>query len=153
MIEFRGTLSDTCTKEMMKRETITKLIVFTPLGVAFALPFFIIGLFKEPMFHAFAALAFIICLCGAGPAPKNKYHTIFPTSVKIDGEDLSISGDGFFHERGMEQVKKVIDFGDWYQIVFYFPHKNLYFICQKDLIVQGTIQEFEELFGDLIVPA
>ena len=48
-------------------------------------------------------------------------------------------------------VKKVIDKGNFYIILFYFPHKDVNFICQKDLIVEGTIEEFEELFEGKIV--
>lgn len=43
--------------------------------------------------------------------------------------------------------------GDWYVIDFYFPYKNLFFICQKNLLIQGSIDEFERLFEDNIVKA
>ena len=48
--------------------------------------------------------------------------------------------------------KKVVDMGDWYKIYFYFPHKSNIFLCQKDLIVQGTIEEFENIMYGKIVP-
>ena len=48
-------------------------------------------------------------------------------------------------------MKKIIDEGDWYQIIFYFPHKVGDCICQKDLITQGSIGEFEEMLKGLII--
>lgn len=152
MIEFRGTLSDICTSYMMKRETILKLSVMIPVGLLFALPFVIAAITSDWIFSIAAIAIFAIVVLAAGPAPKKSYPTIFPDQVIINGEDLSISGKGFSHERGLDQVKKVIDFGDWYQIIFFFPHKNLYFICQKDLLAQGSIEEFEKIFDGLIEP-
>ena len=60
-------------------------------------------------------------------------------------------------EKKIEDVKKIVDYGEfyyisyyfpekWVNIIFYFPHKLSCCICQKDLIVEGTIEEFEELF-------
>ncbi len=48
-------------------------------------------------------------------------------------------------------MKKITDEGDWYQIIFYFPHKVGDCICQKDLITEGSIEEFENIFEGLIV--
>ncbi len=36
-------------------------------------------------------------------------------------------------------------------VIFYLPNFNRRFICQKDLITEGTIEEFEEIFKDKIV--
>ena len=41
--------------------------------------------------------------------------------------------------------------GDFYKIYFYFPHKSNLFVCQKDLIIKGTKEEFEELFSAKIM--
>lgn len=48
-------------------------------------------------------------------------------------------------------VKKVVDMGDWYKFYFYFPHKSNIFICEKKSLVEGTPEEFEELFKDRLV--
>ncbi len=53
--------------------------------------------------------------------------------------------------KNLSNVKKVVDMGEWYKIYFYFPYKSNLFICQKDLLVKGTIEEFEELFSDKII--
>ena len=37
------------------------------------------------------------------------------------------------------------------KIFFIFPYKSQRFVCQKDLLVQGTIEEFEAVFEGKIV--
>lgn len=51
----------------------------------------------------------------------------------------------------MYDVKEVEDLGDSYRILFDFPGCSPMFLCQKDLITEGTIEDFEELFADKIV--
>lgn len=55
----------------------------------------------------------------------------------IDGEKNNTVGR-------VSKVAKVIDMGGWYHIIFHYGQS--YFICQKNLIVKGTIKEFEKLF-------
>ena len=49
------------------------------------------------------------------------------------------------------EIETVVDYGEWYQIYFNIGFRNNYMICQKDLIVKGTLEEYEKLFGDKIV--
>ena len=51
----------------------------------------------------------------------------------------------------ISKVKKVVDCGDWYFIVFKFLEFSNALACQKDLITKGTIEEFEALFEGKIV--
>ena len=46
----------------------------------------------------------------------------------------------------ISKVKKVIDMGEWYYIIFKFGDISNSWICQKDLITQGTIEDFEKIF-------
>ena len=48
------------------------------------------------------------------------------------------------------QIKKVIDYGDYYLIVLpkYLPILDV--ICQKSLLVKGSLEEFETLFQNKI---
>ena len=40
---------------------------------------------------------------------------------------------------------------NFYVIKFYIPEQCINCVCQKDLIVEGTIEQFEEMFKDKIV--
>ena len=55
-----------------------------------------------------------------------------------------------YFERKPEDVKKVLDYGEFYEFRFYFPW-CFGVICQKDLLVEGTIEEFEQFFDGKIV--
>lgn len=85
------------------------------------------------------------------PLISKKWDTVCPLLIAIDGDDIVCEGKDFRHVRSTEDIKSIKDYGDFYQILFYFPHKSLVFVCQKDLIVEGTIEEFEERFADYIV--
>ena len=56
-------------------------------------------------------------------------------------------------EREFSSIKKIIDYGEWYKIAFSHEKQDDSFVMQKNLITHGTIEEFEQLFKDKIVPA
>lgn len=59
--------------------------------------------------------------------------------------------DNFTENRSVELVRKVYDYGEFYFISFRFGKISCYFICQKSLLTQGTIEDFEKLFDGKIV--
>ncbi len=54
---------------------------------------------------------------------------------------------------GLEKVKKVIDYGNFYQICIGKESEWCKYICQKDLLVKGSIKEFERIFKRKLVRA
>ena len=58
--------------------------------------------------------------------------------------------DKYTETRSINDVKKVIDHGEYYELCFSFGKLSDKFICQKNLITKGTIQEFETLFSGKI---
>ena len=50
----------------------------------------------------------------------------------------------------IDEVLEVIDMGTCYRFK-YNTKINILAVCQKNLIVEGTIEEFEELFADKLV--
>lgn len=51
----------------------------------------------------------------------------------------------------MEGIKGVRDFGEYYVLIFRDSGNFSQIICQKDLLTNGTIEQFEELFDGKIV--
>lgn len=85
-------------------------------------------------------------------ASSEKYYgRIIPARIVIDGDSMVSEGESFCVSRSVSQVKKVVDAGAWYHIYFAGRNKSLRFVCQKDLLVQGTLEEFEKLFEHKIV--
>lgn len=53
--------------------------------------------------------------------------------------------------QAFSKIKKVIDTGECYYIAFKGNDLHSSFIACKDLLVEGTLEEFEEIFSDKIV--
>lgn len=51
----------------------------------------------------------------------------------------------------LKKIKKVVAYGDSYYLTFRFPYRQVGLFCQKDLLTDGTIEEFESLFAGKIV--
>ena len=152
MIEFKGGLSKTCKEFVLKNEARCSRMALTiscfPFAVADIIWWAVSG--KLYVLIALPALVFPVFLAGIKPREKD-YGAIMTKRVTIDGNDLECEGDQFHDIKSIDRVKSVIDYGEWYQIEFSFPGKSQRFICQKDLITQGTIEDFEKLFADKII--
>ena len=53
---------------------------------------------------------------------------------------------------GVNEILEIIDMGTWYRLKFNLK-LNPNIVCQKDLLVEGTLEEFEEIFKDKLVDA
>ena len=152
MIEFKGELSKTCKEFVVKNEANcarrAATIAYVPFAVADIIWWAVSG--KLYVLIALPALVFPVFLAGIKPREKD-YGAIMTKRVMIEGNELKCEGDQFRETKTMDQIKCVIDYGEWYQIEFGFPGKSQRFICQKDLITQGTIEDFENLFADKII--
>ena len=86
---------------------------------------------------------------------KETFKESMPSTILIDMDEQTIEtmGNGkiCYKCHKIQDVKKILDYGEFYAIIFYFPNADRRFICQKDYIVQGTIEEFEQLFKGKIV--
>ena len=47
------------------------------------------------------------------------------------------------------KIKHIYDYGEWYYIVFKGDITN-YIVCQKSLLIEGDIKEFEKIFKNQI---
>ncbi len=93
----------------------------------------------------------LFALYSSLPISSKKYDSIFPNEIVIEEDCLESKGKKFDIIESLENVKVVVDYGDWYDIVFCFPHKNHRFVCEKGLLKQGSFSEFENLFADKII--
>ncbi len=55
------------------------------------------------------------------------------------------------HIYSIHEVRKVIDYGDFYSIRINQQLEHGHFLCQKDLLTHGSIEEFEKIFENKIV--
>ena len=150
MIEFKGELTGQCKEYVLKTERKNSLIGGAAVAVVFSTFTIILALFYDLRYLAAVPLLCLFAIPFAIPPSKKSYGNILPTQVIIDVEEgLTSKGENFSLDNDLENVTKVIDFGEGYHICF--SNRNNRFVCQKSLITQGTLEEFEELFKDVLV--
>ena len=117
--------------------------------IIFGVPSIVTGvMFKE---FLFALWVFIILMPITFLIVWSTKDGQLPYLVRIEESEIYAEVGRGAGTRTLADVKKVLDYGEFYDIIFYFPNKVLNCICQKDLIVEGTIEEFEKLFEDKIM--
>lgn len=150
MIEFNGELTDN-TLKYLRKSMIRNMQGHYIFFLVFGLPMLFFSLhFVMPLkYILFIVLPILAVAAVFVPhliikASKDRF---VPKRISInDGLILFIS-DSFTDNKKIEQVKKVKDYGEYYVLTFAgFFTTFLPYICQKDLITQGTLAEFEALF-------
>ena len=89
------------------------------------------------------------------PPGKQSQSTFMPQKVYVDLKDKMLVCKCEQKEQihSIDSVYQVIDYGEWYYFKFNFGERDRFFVCQKSLLTEGTIEEFEKLFEDKIVSA
>jgi len=154
MIEFTGFISGVAEKFYFKeaRKNTLKilfitLIILLPVAIFIAIKmqnWMIVGI--PPI----GLLLFYIILCIV-PQSKNEKKKILPKKISIQDDMISFDIEGYPDSRYISDVKEVIDYGEFYQLVLPTGRINISHICQKNLITKGTTEDFEELFKEKLI--
>ena len=162
MIEFKGELSNECKKYLIKTSWQIGLFVVVVVCIPFVILSIVLSI-KNDWIYLLIFIPVALAIFFSTLKPETKaYRKLYGKNGKIYDGELSwhiviesdiISAEGIQRSetRFLKDVKKVVDMGDWYKIYFYFPNKSNIFICQKNLIIQGTINEFESLLQDKMI--
>ena len=153
MIEFKGEISSKCKEFLLKEETKNSFISTLIACGIFIIPIICAAVFYNKIFIIALPVFIIIPILSTIKPKKTSWGIIIPYAVTIYLRENQIvsSGEKVTEVKNLNQVKNVVDFGEWYKIFFIFPYKSQRFVCQKDLLVQGTIEEFEAVFEGKIV--
>lgn len=150
MIEFKGNLTGTSQKYALKKNArLTQR--FLALGAVCLLPgSYIISVTVLHNFWIFILPALFLLMAVISGITYKMHTQKLPTSVCIDGRTIEVSFKFNAVTLDISKVKIVYDCGDFYEII----PKNVFnfsvFICQKDLLTEGTLKEFETLFDGKI---
>ncbi len=71
--------------------------------------------------------------------------------ITINGEYITNQSILYQGKKHLNKVKKIVATEKWYYIVFKWGDMSNAWICQKDLLVEGTLTEFEALFQDKLI--
>ena len=151
MIIFEGQISGKCKEGVLRKGAKNSFIGGLITSILFAIPTVVLALKIDLIILLFLLVIIPFPFLAAIP-PKEKYYPmIFPSKVTIDTQTgrMTTQSSQFFAESSITEVVKVLDKGEWYLI--YVKSKDGRFICQKDLLTNGTLDEFEKNFKDKLV--
>ena len=161
MVEFNGQISEKNQLNRMKKVRKKEIVVFLSgiifiwiVTVSFGLIFGDLqSVWVELIVCTIIMLACIILI--AKTPEKVALRIKLSPHIIITETDLSLelwkNGEKTWRKRNLTQVKKVLDCGEVYYIIFKFGDITNAWICQKDNVVSGTIEEFERIFRSKIV--
>lgn len=153
MVKFEGTLTGEAKKFYIKKYFKWFTIFFLygmigslPIAFFISYPFFEYELIKS-IYPAMILLYIIMCIFGPRLLKKelNKKIYIDNDTANCDYKNKEII------KKSVNDIKEIRDYGSFYYISFNTKKILFEYVCQKDLIVSGTIEEFEEQFRDKIV--
>lgn len=149
MIEFNGNLTGNAKEYALKQiaKDMQKLYLIGTLSLV------IPSLFCFYVFHNFLTFTLPIVFLILTIISKS-FNQIFSRSLP---QNISITSGEIVYQTShssqiikVDSVKKVYDFGAYYDIVTTNILNGTSHICQKDLVVQGTLENFEEIFDGKI---
>ena len=98
----------------------------------------------EIIFLAFALYGFGFCTGYVA-------GLLTPKKIQITDETIICTADKFTDSRFISAVNKVYDYGDFYFISFVFGNISEKYVCQKNLLSKGTLDQFEKIFEPKLV--
>lgn len=153
MIEFRGYIAGAAEKHFRKKsQTLVQnslligMVVFLPIII-----FIAIRIRYALLLIAYCGMFAIIPLLVRIPQSKKERRSYTPKKIVIDGKNIVCVADKYTETKRINDVKMVLDFGEFYEVVFPFGKMSEKFICQKDLLIKGSLGEFEKIFKGRII--
>ncbi len=160
MIEFNGHLTGAAQKRFLKRTVEYKQMQWLILLLLF-LPSapYLVWMIGVPFSSALVTYSrwglCIVCILGMLfayiPQSQKAQRARMPRRVFIDNEMIVCVADKYQISRKINDVKKVRDCGEFYELVFSLSKMCEKFICQKDLLTKGSLAEFERIFDGKLV--
>lgn len=160
MIEFFGKIDND-----IQAKTITKRSQFLGvLGISLAIILLLICLiiwliekkFDSELKEILILSGVSVLICGIICIPTSRKRLRFEWNYNIKFEESTIT-QVYNHQNGVTEsykiskVKKVVDYGRYYYVYLYRLDPSKGIVCQKDLLINGTIEEFEKLFEGKII--
>lgn len=156
MIEFKGYLSGHTEKYYHHKERM--FVFWTFCSVILVLgPFLLFLLYRIfglwQVFPVFGGLFLMFPISILiMPITKSTKEQSGPYRITIVDEEITYYTKGGEEDsRMVDEVTQLIDHGEWYTLDMPGRKKNGKFIFQKNLLTQGTLEEFEALFEGKII--
>lgn len=148
MIEFNGCISGKAKKHFIKKcRRFVQILLF--IGMLFFCPTICYFAIKNK--SNFLIELFVYCFIGMFgmtyiPKSKKEEKSLTPRKIFVSDETIVCIADKYTESQSIHDVKKIKDYGDFYDLIFPIGRYSEKFICQKELLSKGTLEEFEALF-------
>ena len=150
MIKFYGNISEKNKNRIIKKEKFIFFLASLIAVIIGSIITIILSLKIDLLFLLFIIPLTFFLLIPLFPLSKKTINSIIPNLIIISDNKVICEGVNFKSFKQFSDIKNIVDYGDCYQIYFKWPNKSFRFICQKDLLVEGSIDEFEKLFNKKI---
>lgn len=149
IIEFKGELADN-TMKILKNRMVSNQQKINIFFLILGLPMFTFLLrliiTSEYIFIVLSIFAVLAVFTPYLILKTNIIHFV-PNCITINDGLIILTTDSLTDSKKIEQVKEVKDYGDYYTFTFFGILTNSsYYICQKDLLTQGALADFETMF-------
>ena len=153
-IVFEGYISGEAEKRFIAKRRNFILLAFCPAFVAVSPLWFAFFHRSDPseilLVQIVLFVSFVVLIHVVGKNKKiNKKEK--PNKIFTDGQYITSISESNVDTKSVEWVKEVIDHGEFYELSFPLGKMSHTFICQKDLLKQGNLKEFEALFKDKLI--
>ena len=151
MFEFRGKLSKECEDFLFNKQRKMEVISICFASVVVSIPIIIFAFSFHLAILGGVLLFPIALLISFLPFNKKGFLEFMPYRIWFDFKEDTI----FYKSKknassyGISDIEKIYDYGNFYHIKFK-KVPDSYYVLQKDLIVQGTIEKFEKRFKNKI---
>lgn len=154
MIEFKGELSHECKKYLQKYSSKRAGLVSWFLALAVGIIVCLLALLVHWVVIFFIIVPVLVAIFASTPrlnSPLKVLNKLIPKRVIIENGMIEFLCDEGSQWDYLENIKNIFDCGEWYHIIFNYPAKSIYCVCQKNLLTEGSIEQFEKLFEGKIV--
>ena len=154
MIRFCGAIKHDFEDKVIKLRARQLIIMFLLGGIVLEIIGIILAISShskndlfEFLIYGVITLLLVIALIVSVRAKKNFFEWKF--DIFIDDSNIKTI---FNHQNGavtntpVKKIKKIIDYGEYYLLFLFRWDASHSIICQKDLLIEGSIEEFEKLF-------
>ena len=148
MFEFYGCISQQ-NKQYINDQVTKGVLAFTSI---FLCVLFIPIIIASITIHWTFLLLIILLLLLLPIVKFSKNEGVHPICIRISQDMIEMESEQYiFIQKELYKVKKILDCGSHYIFCFSFPFLSKSFLCQKDLLTAGTIEDFEKCFEGQIV--
>lgn len=156
MIEFNGYLTGNsqkffCNQIVKFQQKIMIFLYVLGLIILYTVFYLLYGYIIEPRVVLLTLIFPVLSLLTPKIQTKKEKEKITPQRVYIENDIIISQSNALVESRFLTDVKEVRDYGEFYYFVFPFGKYSYRFVCQKNLLSQGSLEEFESLFEGKIV--